>query len=57
MVNDKGLAQIHVTFCENVVFQEFKWILYITLAKYLGQENIVGLFLSTPLYIAFSSIE
>ena len=48
---------MHVTFCENVVFQEFKRILYITLAKYLGQENIAGLFLSTPLYIALSSIE
>ena len=39
---DKGLAQIHVTFFEHFVFQECKRILYITLAKYLGQENITG---------------
>ena len=36
-----GLVQIHVTFCENVVFQEFKRILNITQAKYMGQESIV----------------
>ena len=52
-----GLVQIHVTFCENVVFQEFKRILHITLAKYLGQESIAGSFGSRPLQIAFSSIE
>ena len=44
---------MHVTFCENVVFQEFKRILYITLAKYLGQENIAGLFLSTFIHSLF----
>ena len=31
---------MHVTFCENFVVQEFKRNLYITLAKYLGQEKI-----------------
>ena len=33
--------------------KNFKRVLFITLAKYLGHENIAGLFLSTPLYIAF----
>ena len=44
-----GLAQIHVT-CEYFVFQEFKRILYITLAKYMGQKSIAGLFSSRSLY-------
>ena len=48
---------MHVTFGENVVFQELKRILYITLDKYLGQESIAALFLSRSLYIAFSSTE
>ena len=43
-----GLVQIRVTFCEHFVFQECKQILYITLAKYLGQ-SIAGLFLSRSL--------
>ena len=51
-----GLVQIHVTFCEYFVFYEFKWILYITLAEYLGQESSTGSFLSMSLFIAFSSI-
>ena len=32
--------QTHVTFCEYLVFHEFKRNLYITLAKYLEQEGI-----------------
>ena len=54
---DMGLVQIHFTFCENVVFHAFTRILYITMAKYLGQESIPGLFLSRSYYKAFSSFE
>ena len=43
---DICLVQIHVTFSEYLMFQEFKRILYISLATYLGQESIADLFLS-----------
>ena len=34
-LTDKIFLQTHVTFCEYLVFHEFKRNLYITLAKYL----------------------
>ena len=37
-LTDKIFLQTHVTFCEYLVFHEFKRNLYITLAKYLEQE-------------------
>ena len=37
---------MHVTFCEYLVFHEFKCNLYITLAKYLEQEGIANLLFS-----------
>ena len=39
-LTEKILLQMHVTFCEYLVFHEFKRNLYITLAKYLEQEGI-----------------
>ena len=39
----KIFLQTHVTFCEYLVFHEFKRNLYITLAKYLEQEGIANL--------------
>ena len=48
---DKIFLQTHVTFCEYLVFHEFRRNLYITLAKYLEQEGIADLFfphLHTP---------
>ena len=39
-LTDKIFLQTHVTFCEYLVFHEFKRNLYITLAKYLEQEGI-----------------
>ena len=38
--------QTHVTFCEYLVFDEFRRNLYITLAKYLEHEVIADLLLS-----------
>ena len=35
--------QTHVTCCEYLVFHEFRRNLYITLARYLEQENIADL--------------
>ena len=46
-----------VTVCEYLVFREFRRYLYITLAKYLEQEGIAGLYFSSSLYTGFSSIE
>ena len=39
---DKNFVQTHDTFCEYLVFHEFKRNLYITLAKYLEQEGIAN---------------
>ena len=44
-LTDKIVLQTHVTFCEYLVFREFKRNLYITLAKYLKQEDIADLLL------------
>ena len=41
-LTDKIFLQ-HVTFCEYLVFHEFRRNLYITLAKYLEQEGIADL--------------
>jgi len=46
---------MHITFYEYSVCLEFKQVLYITLAKYLGQESIADLFLSRALYTVLSS--
>ena len=48
---DRTFLQLHVTFCEYLVFHEFRRNLYITLAKYLEQEGITGL-----LYFDFDSL-
>ena len=45
-LTDMIFLQMHVTFCENLVFHEFRRNLYITLAKYLEQEGIADLFFS-----------
>ena len=42
-LTDKIFLQTHITFCEYLVFHEFKRNLYITLAKYLEQEGIADL--------------
>ena len=42
-LTDMTFLQTHVTFCEYLVFHEFKRNLYVTLAKYLEQEAIAGL--------------
>ena len=34
---------MHVTVSEYLVFHEFRWNLYVTLAKYLEQEGIADL--------------
>ena len=39
-LTDKIFLQTHVTFCEYLVFHEFKRNLYITIDKYLEQEDI-----------------
>ena len=50
-LTDKISLQTHVTFCEYLVFHEFRSNLYITLAKYLEQEGISDLlFLTMPAY-------
>ena len=56
-LTDRIFLQTHVTFCEYLVFHEFRRKLYITLAKYLEQEGIADLLISGSLYIVFSSIE
>ena len=45
-LTDRIFLQMHVTFCEYLVFHEFKHNLYITLAKYLEQEGIANLLFS-----------
>ena len=39
-LTDRILLQMHVTFCQYLVFHEFRRNLYIPLAKYLEQEGI-----------------
>ena len=57
-LTDKIFLQTHVTFCEYLVFHEFKRNLYITLAKYLEQEGIADLlFFPVCLYTVFLSSE
>ena len=56
-LTDKTFSQTHVTFCECLMFPEFRRNLYITLAKCLDQEGITDLPISSPLYTAFSSTE
>ena len=56
-LTDKIFLQTHVTFCEYLVFHEFKCNLYITLAKYLEQEGIAHLLFSVCLYTVFLSSE
>ena len=50
-LTDKIFLQTHVTFCEYLVFHEFKRNLYITLAKYLEQEGIADLLSFFNLFI------
>ena len=45
-LTDKIFLQTHVTFCEYLLFHEFKPNLYTTLAKYLEQESIAHLLFS-----------
>ena len=52
-LTDKIFLQTYITFCEYLVFHEFKRNLYITLAKYLEQEGIADLLFSICLYTAF----
>ena len=54
-LTDKIFLQTHVTFCEYLVFHEFKRNLYITLAKYLEQEGIAIIYFSICLYTVFLS--
>ena len=56
-LTDKIFLQTHVTFCDYLVFHEFKRNLYITLAKYLEQEGIAVLPFSICLYTVFLSNE
>ena len=56
-LTDKKFSQTHVTFCEYLVFHEFKRNLYITLAKYLEQEGIADLPFSVWLCTVFLSSE
>ena len=42
-LTDRLFLQMHATFCEYLVFHEFRRNLYITLAKYLEQEGIADL--------------
>ena len=51
-LTEKIFLQTHVTFCEYLVFHEFKCNLYITLAKYLEQEGIADL-LFIYIYISY----
>ena len=39
-LTDRIFLQTHVTFCEYLLFREFRRNLYITLAKYLKHEGI-----------------
>ena len=42
-LTDLTFLQTHVTFCEYLVFHEFRGNLYITLAKCLEQEGVANL--------------
>ena len=53
----KIFLQTHVSYCEYLVFREFKRNLYITLAKYLEQEGIADLSCLICLHIVFLSSE
>ena len=44
-LTDRIFLQRHATFCEYLVFDEFRRNLYITLAKYLEHEVIADLLL------------
>ena len=50
-LTDRAFLQLHVTFCEYLVFHELRRNLYVTLANYLEQEGITGL-----LYFDFDSL-
>ena len=56
-LTDKIVLQTHVTFCEYLVFHEFKRNLHITLAKYLEQEGIANLLFSVCLHTISVSSE
>ena len=56
-LTDNIFLLAHVTFCEYLVFHEFKRNLYITLAKYQEQEGIADLLFSICLYTVFLSSE
>jgi len=56
-LTDNIFLQTHVTFCEYLVFHEFKRNFYITLAKYLEQEGIADLLFTICLYTALLSSE
>ena len=56
-LTDRIFLQTPVTFCEYLVFHEFRRHLYITPAKYREQEGIAGLLFSSSLYTIFSSNE
>ena len=56
-LTDKVFLQTRVTFCEYLVFHEFKRNLYITFANYLEQEGIANLLFSICLYTVFLSSE
>ena len=56
-LTDKIFLQTHVTFCEYLLFHEFKRNLYITLAKYLEQEGTTYFFQFVYIYIVFLSSE
>ena len=57
ILTDKIFLQTHVTFCDYLVFHEFRRNLYITLAKHLEEEGIANLLFSVCLYIVFLSSE
>ena len=54
-LTDTVFLQTHVTFCEYLVFHEFRRNLYITLAKYLEQDGIAHLLFSICLYTFFNT--
>ena len=57
-LTDKIFLQTHITFCEYLVFHEFKRNLYITLAKYLEKEGIADLlFFNFSIQLVFLSSE
>ena len=55
-LTDKIFLQTHVTFCEYLVFHEFRCNLYITLAKCF-EEGIADLIFSICLYTVLLSSE